>query len=45
VHATELAWEGVWNGSNKLIEPLEPTDLPPEDGPFKFTPDKYRRKQ
>jgi len=30
---------------NKLVDPDGPTDLPDEEGPFKFIPNKYTRKQ
>lgn len=30
---------------NKLVDPDGPTDLPDEEGPFRFIPNKYTRKQ
>ncbi|WZN60423.1 Beta_helix domain-containing protein [Chloropicon roscoffensis] len=45
VQATEEAWEGICGDTNHLVEPLESVELPPEEGPFKFEPVWYERKQ
>lgn len=45
VQATEEAWEGICGETNHLVEPLESVELPPEEGPFKFEPVWYERKQ
>lgn len=45
VHATDAAWEGIWQDSNQLVEAHEPRDLPPESGPFVFVPNRFTRKQ
>ena len=45
VHATEGAWAGILHPSNRLEQPEGPTDFPPEEGPFRFTPNPYTRKQ
>lgn len=33
------------SGSNRIEDPDVPTDFPPEEGPFRFVPNKYTRKQ
>lgn len=45
VHATEAAWEGILHPSNSLLDPEQPTDFPPEEGPFRFVPNRFTRKQ
>lgn len=45
VHATEGGWEGILHPSNVLSDPDQPTDFPEEEGPFRFVPDRFRRKQ
>lgn len=45
VHATEVAWPGLLRGSNRLLDPEGPTDFPPEEGPFRFVPNRFTRKQ
>jgi hypothetical protein len=45
VQATDAAWQGIRNGTNQLVEPDEPTQLPPEEGCFKFEADRFTRKQ
>ena len=45
VHATERAWEGILHPTNCIEDPEQPTDFPPEEGPFKFVPNRYTRKQ
>eukprot|EP00887_Chlorella_sp_A99_P007902 scaffold12.g7902.t1 len=45
VHATELAWQGILHASNTLADPEQPTDFPPEEGPFRFVPNRFTRKQ
>lgn len=45
VHATEAAWAGILHPSNRLDGPEGPTDFPPEEGPFRFTPNRFTRKQ
>ncbi|KAL4457278.1 hypothetical protein ABPG75_012143 [Micractinium tetrahymenae] len=45
VHATEAAWAGILHPSNTLADPDQPTDFPPEEGPFRFVPDRFTRKQ
>lgn len=48
VHASDIAWQGLLGNSilnNRLLPPDNPTDFPPEEGPFKFIPNKYTRKQ
>ncbi|KAL4421167.1 hypothetical protein ABPG77_003350 [Micractinium sp. CCAP 211/92] len=45
VHATEAAWAGILHPSNSMDGPDQPTDFPPEEGPFRFVPDRFTRKQ
>jgi hypothetical protein len=45
VHATEAAWQGILHPSNSLLDPEQPTDFPPEEGPFRFVPNRFTRKQ
>ncbi len=45
VQATAEAWECISGDSNTFVEPSKPVELPPEDGPFKFEPVWYQRKQ
>ena len=45
IHATDAAWEGIWQAGNELIDAAEPRDLPDESGPFVFVPNQYTRKQ
>lgn len=45
VQATENAWKGVRNGTNKLVQAPEPTFLPLEEGAFKFEANRFTRKQ
>lgn len=45
VHATDAAWEGVLHDTNVMLDPDQPADFPPEEGPFKFVPNPYTRKQ
>lgn len=45
VHATDAAWSGILHASNRLADPEGPTDFPPEEGPFRFVPDRWRAKQ
>lgn len=45
MHATDAAWAGILHPSNTLADPEQPTDFPPEEGPFRFVPDRYNRKQ
>mmetsp|Transcript_19063 Transcript_19063/g.36419 ORF Transcript_19063/g.36419 Transcript_19063/m.36419 type:complete len:640 (+) Transcript_19063:53-1972(+) len=45
IQATDTSWQGIRNGTNQIIEPEEPTQLPAEEGPFKFEADRYTRKQ
>ena len=56
IHAPDVAWAGllgdggqgaggVNNLNNRLEDPDVPTDFPPEEGPFRFVPNRYTRKQ
>ncbi|GAB4818117.1 hypothetical protein N2152v2_005163 [Parachlorella kessleri] len=45
VHATEQAWEGILHPTTCIEDPEQPTDFPLEEGPFKFVPNRYTRKQ
>ena len=45
VQATDEAWEGICRESNTFRGPMKSVELPPEDGPFKFEPVWYQRKQ
>lgn len=45
VHASDAAWAGILHPSNRLLDPEQPTDFPPEEGPFRFVPNPYTRKQ
>ena len=45
IQATESAWQGIDAMTNEIAEGPEAVDLPPEDGPFKFVPDQFTRKQ
>lgn len=45
VQATDPAWAGIRNGTNQLVEPDDPTQLPAEEGCFKFEADRFTRKQ
>ncbi|PSC73819.1 Small glutamine-rich tetratricopeptide [Micractinium conductrix] len=45
VHATEAAWAGILHPSNTILDPEQPTDFPPEEGPFRWVPNPYTRKQ
>ncbi|KAK9852134.1 hypothetical protein WJX84_002432 [Apatococcus fuscideae] len=45
IQATERAWEGIDETTNQIVEGLEAVDLPAENGPFKFVPDQFTRKQ
>lgn len=44
VHATDAAWEGLFGRGNTFLDPEQPTDFPPEEGPFRFVPNPYTRK-
>ena len=45
IHATDAAWDSIWHDSNRMVDPPEPRDLPPETEPFIFVPNRYTRKQ
>lgn len=45
VHASEPTWRSLSKGSNVVLEPEDPTELPLEEGCFKFEPDRFTRKQ
>jgi len=48
VHATDTAWKGLIecvDPGNKFVDPENPTDFPAEEGPFRFVPNPYTRKQ
>jgi hypothetical protein len=45
VHASDAAWQGILHSSNRIMDPEQPTDFPPEEGPFRFVPNPYKRKQ
>ena len=45
IQATEDAWEGIEVATNEIVEGSQAVDLPPEEGPFKFVPDQFTRKQ
>lgn len=45
VHASEPTWRSLTKGDNQLLEPEHPTELPLEEGCFKFEPDRFTRKQ
>lgn len=45
VHAADAAWQGILHPSNRLLDPELPADFPRDQGPFRFTPDPYKRKQ
>ena len=44
IQATENAWDGI-DATTKIVEGSEAVDLPPDNGPFKFVPDQFTRKQ
>ena len=47
VHASDAAWQqgGILHPSNTLRDPQQPTDFPAEQGPFRFVPNRFTRKQ
>lgn len=51
IQGTVNAPDGVWEGlldednNNTFLDPDCPTDFPPEEGPFRFIPDRFTRKQ
>jgi hypothetical protein len=44
VHAGEGAWKELLDGGNVFEDPDGATDFPPEEGPFRFVPDRFGRK-
>ena len=45
VHATEEAWEGIYNESNAFEDAARTAELPLEEGAFKYEYDQFTRKQ
>ncbi len=45
IQAPENAWDGICPDTTSISEGPEAVDLPLEDGPFKFVPDQFTRKQ
>jgi hypothetical protein len=45
MHTYGVLQEMMSDKSSKIVSLEEPTQLPPEEGPFKFEADKYTRKQ